>query len=309
LQPNHPESDRLLGRVIHRTGPRETKQILSKSNWHWTLIAAAAWLALQSGAHAQTRTVEDEQDLINWYYAATYGTGIYSAGDRTVGVLKIPLSRTLRASSDDQWGLRLLLPVTLGFYDFGLDSVVGDGLPDRIGTFSFVPGIEFEKRVVPRWLLKPYVTAGMGWELDGGGSAVIYDAGLRSRFRLGEHRETAFSLVNLLSLAGYNPSGGPNEPLGLFAIGVDIEAPFPGTLFGRPVVLSVLPVYYYYFSRLSFTEFVDPVNKLHEQAELAVSVLAKQPFKVLGINVDRFGVAIRYNADLQGFRLFTSLPF
>ena len=277
--------------------------------WRRILFVAVACIAAIPRVNAQTTTVKDEQDLINWYYAATYGTGIYAAGDRTVGVLKIPLSRTLRASSDDQWGLRLLLPVTLGFYDFGFDSVVGDGLPDRIGTLSFVPGIEFEKRIVPRWLLKPYVTAGMGWELDGGGSAVIYDAGLRSRFRLGEHRETVFSLVNLLSLAGYNPSGGQNEPLGLFAIGVDIEVPFSGTLFGRPVVLSVLPIYYYYFSRLRFAEFADPDNKLREQAELAVSVLAKQPFKVLGINVDRFGVAIRYNADVKGFRLFTSLPF
>jgi len=277
--------------------------------WRRILFVLVACIAAIPCVNAQTRTVEDDQDLINWYYAATYGTGIYTAGDRTVGVLKIPLSRTLRESSDEQWGVRLLLPVTLGFYDFNFDSIVEDGLPDRIGTLSFVPGVEFEKYVLPRWLLKPYVTAGMGWELDGDESAVIYDAGLRSRFRLGQHRETVFSLVNWLSLAGYYPSGGQNEPLGMFAIGVDIEVPFAGTMFGRSVVLSVLPVYYYYFSRLRFAEFNDPDNKLHEQGELAFSVLAKQPFKVLGINVDRIGVAIRYNADVQGFRIFTSLPF
>ena len=140
--------------------------------------------------HAQTRTVEDDQDLINWYYAATFGTGIYTAGDRTVGVLKIPVSRTLRKSSDDQWGLRLILPVTIGVYDFSFDSVVEDGLPDRLNTLSFVPGLEFEKRIVPRWLLKPYASAGAGWELGGDESAVIYDVGLRSRYRLGRHRET-----------------------------------------------------------------------------------------------------------------------
>jgi hypothetical protein len=277
--------------------------------WRRILLVLVACIAVIPRVNAQTRTVEDDQDLINWYYAATYGTGIYTAGDRTVGVLKIPLSRTLRDSSDDQWGVRLLLPVTLGFYDFNFDSIVENGLPDRIGTLSFVPGVEFEKHVLPRWLLKPYVTAGMGWELDGDESAVIYDAGLRSRFRLGQHRETVFSLVNWLSLAGYYPSGGQNEPLGMFAIGVDIEVPFAGTMFGRPVVLSILPVYYYYFSRLRFAEFNDADNKLHEQGELAFSVLAKQPFKVLGINVDRIGVAIRYNADVQGFRIFTSLPF
>jgi hypothetical protein len=277
--------------------------------WRRKLVVAAALLAAIPGAYAQTRTVEDDQELVNWYYAATYGTGVYTAGDRTVGVLKIPLSRTLWESTEDRWGLRLILPVTLGVYDFSFNSVIEDGLPDRLNTLSFVPGLEFEKRIAARWLLKPYVTAGMGWELDGDESAVIYDVGLSSRYRLGEHRETVFSLVNRLSLAGYKPSGGENEPLGMFAIGVDIEVPFNGTLFGRPVVLSVLPLYYYYFNRLRFAVFDDADKKLREQGELAFSVLAKRPFKVLGINVDRVGVAIRYNADVQGFRLFTSLPF
>lgn len=277
--------------------------------WRRILLVGVSCLVAMPCVHAQTRTVEDDQDLINWYYAATFGTGIYTAGDRTVGVLKIPVSRTLRESSDDQWGLRLILPVTIGVYDFSFDSVVEDGLPDRLNTLSFVPGLEFEKRIVPRWLLRPYVTAGMGWELDGDESAVIYDVGARSRFRLGTHRETVFSLVNWLSMAGFIPSGGQHEPLGMFAIGVDIEVPFRGTLFGRAVVLSIVPVYYYYFRRLRFPEFDDPDNKIHEEGELAFSVLAKQPFKVLGINVDRVGVALRYGDDVSGIRIFTTLPF
>ena len=277
--------------------------------WRRKLVVAAACLAAIPGVHAQTRTVEDDQDLINWYYAATFGTGIYTAGDRTVGVLKIPVSRTLRESGDDQWGLRLILPVTFGFYDFSFDTVIEDGLPDRINTFSFVPGLEFEKRIVPRWLLKPYASVGAGWELGGEESAVIYDVGLRSRFRMGEHRETVLSLVNWLSLAGFYPSGGHHEPLGMLAIGVDVEVPFGGTLFGRSFVLSILPIYYYYFRRLRFAEFDDPDNKVHEEGELAISVLAKQPFTVLGMNVDRIGVAVRYAADVQGFRIFTTLPF
>lgn len=126
---------------------------------------------------------------------------------------------------------------------------------------------------------------------------------------MGEHRETVLSLVNRLSLAGYYPSGGHHEPLGMFAIGMDVEIPTGGALFGRSVVLSILPIYYYYFSRLSFSEFDDADNKIHEEAELAVSILAEQPFTVLGMNVDRVGVAVRYNVDVRGIRIFTTLPF
>ena len=277
--------------------------------WHKALIAAGLLLAVSGNGVAQTRAVEDDQELLNWYYASTYGTGIYSAGDRTVAILQAPLSFPLRESGDDQWGMRITLPVSIGFYDFDLDDVVQEGLPARINTLSIVPGIEFEKRVIPRWLLRPYVSAGGGWELGGDESAFIYDTGLRSRFRLGDDRGTVFSLVNWLSIAGYKPSGGPREPLGMFAIGVDTEIPTSETLFGRPVTISIVPVYYYYFSRLDFAELDNRDNKIRDQWELAFSLLAREPYRVLDIEVDRIGIAVRKSTGLTGFRIFTSLPF
>ena len=282
---------------------------MHESIWQRVLAAIAVCLAVLPVANAQTRAVEDKQDLINWYYAATYGTGIYSAGDRTVGVLQAPLSFNLRESGDEQWGLRITLPVSLGFYDFDFGGVVENGLPSRISTLSIVPGIEFEKRIVPRWLLKPYVSAGAGWELGGDESAWIYDAGLRSRFLIGENRASALSLVNLLSLAGYYPSGGPNQPLSLFAIGFDVQIPMGRAFFDRPIEVSILPVYYYYFKKLGFAELNDRDNKVLEEAELLVSLLAKEPFTVLGIDVDRIGIAVRTTNDVSGFSIFTSLPF
>ncbi len=266
-------------------------------------------LALAGNASAQTRAVEDEQDLFNWYYAAIYGTGVYSAGDRTVAVLQAPISVSLRESSEDRWGLRLTLPVSLGFYDFDFGDVVDGGLPNRVSTISIVPGLELEKNITPRWLLKPYFAAGGGWEIGGGESALIYDFGARSRFRLGDDRGTRLSLVNWLSLAGYKPSGGSRHSLGLLAIGFDLEAPTGSTLFKRPIVVSILPIYYYYFRSLNFAEINDRDNTVRQEGELAISLLAEQPFRVMGVNVDRIGVAFRIAADVKGFRLFTSLPF
>jgi hypothetical protein len=158
-------------------------------------------------------------------------------------------------------------------------------------------------------LLKPYVSAGAGWEFGGDESAWIYDWGLRSRYRIGSDRGTTFSLVNRLSLAGYNPSGGPHEPLGMFALGLDIRVPTGRELFERPIVLSILPVYYYYFRKLGFGEIQDRDNTVREETELALSLLARQPFKVLGIEVDRLGIAVRSGDGVTGFRFFTTLPF
>ena len=277
--------------------------------WRWRFSFVGLFVAAVCDAGAQTRTVTDDEQLFNWYYAAVYGTGVYRTGDRTVAVLQAPLSFSLRERSEDQWGLRLTLPVSVGFYDFDFGDFVDQGLPDRVSTISVLPGLELEKYVTPRWLLKPYVAAGGGWEIGSEESARIYDMGVRSRFRFGDDRGTRLSLVNWLSLAGYKPSGGSRQTLSLLAIGVDVEVPTGKMLFGRPITVSILPIYYYYFRQLNFAEFADPDNKVREQGEIAISLLAEQPFQVVGINVDRIGIAFRGSADFSGFRIFTSLPF
>ena len=81
-------------------------------------LAAIASLVVLSSARAQSqpRTVRNPQELINWYYAATFGTGIYTAGDRSVSVLQLPFSRALKTVAEDGTGLRFKVSTTLGFY-------------------------------------------------------------------------------------------------------------------------------------------------------------------------------------------------
>ena len=64
----------------------------------WLLAAGAA----VAPALAQTAQQTSSQDqLINWYYAAVFGTGVYRSGDRTVSVLQIPFSHDLQARWHD----------------------------------------------------------------------------------------------------------------------------------------------------------------------------------------------------------------
>ncbi len=133
------------------------------SLWLLTGLLAAASAQAQQ---AQPRFVQEQKELVNWYYAATFGTGVYTTGDRTVAVLQLPLSFTLRESEEDRWGLRIKLPVSVGFYDYRFDDILNEGLPQGLNTMSFVPGLELEKQITARWRLKPYVSAGAGWELD-----------------------------------------------------------------------------------------------------------------------------------------------
>ena len=268
------------------------------------LVAATA-----SPAFGQARAVQDKQDLINWYYAATFGTGVYTAGDRTVAVLQLPISYVLQPAIENTYGLTLKILVTLGVYDYTFDSVFVGNLPGQLSTLSVMPGLEWQVPVTHRWTVKPYFSGGIGQELSGKESALIYDFGIRSRFVIGEDKGVEFAMVNLLTAAGYRPRGGPTHPFGVAGAGLDMVIPTNKMLFGREALIGFTPIYYYYFNTLSFAKFDNAENRLREEFELAVSIMSRKPWSLKYFDVDRVGLAIRTSGDIIGVTLFTSLPF
>jgi hypothetical protein len=268
-------------------------------------IAAQA----QTQAQVQAQTTRDRDSLINWYYAATFGTGTYTAGDRSVSVIQLPFSHALRTVEDDGIGLKFKLSTTVGFYDYAFDDVVHANAPDRLSTLSVLPGLEWQMLMNKRWTLRPYMDAGYGKELTGGQSAWIYDFGVKSRFIFAEDRGVEFALANALASAGYRSGGGQNQTFGYLATGLDVTIPTGKDLFGRMAYIGFTPVYYYYFNRLNFAEFDDPGNRIREEFELAISLVARRPWTLKFFDVDRIGLAFRTSGDVSGVTLFTSLPF
>ncbi|HVY08243.1 MAG TPA: hypothetical protein VHB46_19865 [Burkholderiales bacterium] len=276
------------------------------------VLLAALSLSPLSGwsqAQPQTATVKDRQDLINWYYAATFGTGVYTAGDRSVSVLQLPFSHALQTVDEDGVGLKFKLATTVGFYDYDVTSVVHGNVPDRLSTISVLAGLEWEVPVTQKWSLRPYFDGGAGQELEGRESALIYDFGIKSRYVIATDHGVEFALANALASAGYRSRGGPNRPFGYLATGLDITIPTNKQLFGRDVSLGFTPMYYYYFNRFSFAEFDDPNNRVREEFEMALSVVTKKPWSLKFFDFDRFGIAVRSSGDVTGVTLFTSLPF
>jgi hypothetical protein len=117
-------------------------------------------------------------ELTDWYFANTFGTGVYSIGDRTVTILTLPLSYTLREPDDDRWGIRLKLPLSLGLYS--LDNAVDDVLNRNFATFAAMPGVEFEKEIGRNWVVKPTFSGGYAQDVSKGNRSTLYELGLRS---------------------------------------------------------------------------------------------------------------------------------
>ena len=274
-------------------------------------VAGIAWVLWSSAAQAQApqATVRERLDVINWYYAATFGTGVYTAGDRSVSVVHLPFSRALKSVDQDGTGLKFKLSTTFGFYDYYIDSILKVKYPDRVSTFSVLPGIEWEVPLTTGWTIRPYLDAGYGWEIAGSKSALIYDFGVKSRFLIARDNGVEFSLVNSLTSAGYRPSGEPNKPFGYFASGLDITIPTERTLFGQEVSIGFTPVYFFYFNRLRFSEFTDSSNAIRDEFQLALSLIARKPWSLKIFHFDRLGLSLRSSGDVTGVSLFTSLPF
>jgi hypothetical protein len=271
--------------------------------------AAGLLLALSfpSATIAQAVRAQRTEQLINWYYAAAFGTGVYRSGDRDVAVLQLPFAYEVRSQAQDGWGLALKLPVTFGFYDFSFDDVLQDGPADSVSTMSVLPGVEADFLALRNWRLRPFAYAGYGWELDGEDAATLYSVGVKSRLTFAAGAGE-FTLGNTLNYAGYVRDGSA-FPLTLFITGLNLAFPSNGTLAGRPVDFGMHLIHYAYLQRLSYPVLEDVNNVVREEFEIAFSLRARSPLPILGFRAEMVGLAFRVGPDVEGIRLFFTLPY
>ncbi len=137
------------------------------------------------GSEAAATLSRSEQSVINFGFATQLGSGIYSLSGRTLQVYKLPFAWNLPAEPDARVKLRLTLPVTIGFVDFKPMDVIEDGLPERLDSTSFVPGLEADIPVRDDWMLQPFVEAGIARARGNEVDQRVYSIGLRSYYDFG----------------------------------------------------------------------------------------------------------------------------
>lgn len=275
------------------------------------LVVTALWLVpaqpqVFPRAVIQQRSQQVDQ-LFNWYYAAVYGTGVYRVGEETVGVLRAPLGYRLRETGDQQWGLRVTMPVTAALAefdlsDFNLGNVHASGL-------SVMPGIEAEIPLASGWLLKPFLNVGGGWEFERSSSALIYSAGATVVNYAYHDNGWRTMLGGRLTFAGYH-SGDEGSRLGALAGGAGIDIPVDFEIAGRPALVGVQVTGTVYFNRLEFLLPSSPEKQVLGEAEIALTLGVRKPYEFLGAAIDRVGLGFRKGSDgLKGLRLVGSFPF
>lgn len=258
---------------------------------------------------AQSSLRASEEQLVNYAYATQLGSGVYDISGRTLQIYRLPFAYTVTEPTGRRPGVRLTLPLTIGFIDFKPRDVLDTGLPDNLDTLSFEPGVELDFELTPHLHVLPFLQAGHSWELGGGGDASLYS--------FGAHLE-GLKTWNALDLrfdvgaiyAAVNPNGPVHsDDLIVLELGFEARHALGLNLAEHPLDWGA-----YLFSQTFVDRADEPVANAPETAsrnqfEVGLTVGPQSRMTVWRIPVPRLGVGYRFGDGLGVWRFVIGAPF
>lgn len=263
---------------------------------------------LAGPAEAQSSGTEDV-DLINYAYASVFGNGLYVVAGQSVQVYRIPVSTTLRKPDDNDWGLTLRTPLTLGFYEFQVDDIFEGGFPDEIQTVSIVPGVEFEIPLSHRWTLRPSADFGAAKDLQGGQLAWVWSAGAGVYYRQ-PIRKATLTFGNTLLYIGSKINSVRSDAMAYWESGIDLTHPLWFKAGKRTAFWSIYTIGRFFFNDVEFARADDEPLTLDAEYEIGLGFSVKPEYSWWKLRAARFGIGYRYSVDnLTSIRITIGFPF
>jgi hypothetical protein len=272
--------------------------------------ALAGLLALAIGvASAEEPSAQAVGALFNWYYAATFGTGVYTIAGDTVTVVAVPIGFTLREPGEDRWGVRLSAPVSAALANFDYRNPEIDAT--EVAALSFLPTAEVVIPIGPHWRLRPYAGIGHGSDLRTDTGALIYQIGATTAVTVPAFHDPGLELGARLVWAGYDVAGaGGHEQLAALSFGAGTAFRLPLALCGHATQFGVQAMVVSYFNDVEFLMPNSDVEGIRHEYELGLTLRLDPPGEVWGMGFDRLGLAYRVSSDrLRAIRLVTEFPF
>ena len=267
-----------------------------------------AVFATSAGAQtAETREDEAVGQSLNYVFATDLGSGAYDLDGRTLQIYRFTYKKDLRETDEDTLGVRFVLPLTFGFFDFTPLDVLSEGIPTRVDSFSLVPGLEFDHLLPNDWHLVPYVRGGASVassSVDGW----LYGVGVRLERNSDWHGWDSFVRTELnYSGVGYRQDL-PADEFGRVRQGVDLTRGIGWNLRGREVEFGL-------YSTIDF--ILDPptapvAGDSHGQsiqAEFGFTFGTRPPFKIWRWDAPRLGIGYRLAGNLSSWHFLIGVPF
>ena len=270
------------------------------------LLMILALTAAHAQAPAETREDEAVGDSINYVFATDLGSGLYDLGGRSLQIYRYVYRHDLRETRPAQAGIRFVLPVTAGFFDFNPVDVISSGPPTRVDSFSVVPGLELDYLLRDGWHLLPYARAGFSIassSVDGW----LYGAGVRLERRVDYTKWEGLWRTDLAYAGVKYRSDTPGDQFLRLREGVDFTRTLRLRVRSHPVEIGIYGIY---------DLIVDPptapvagADRQPLQMELGMTIATRPRLKIWKFDAPRLGVGYRFAGDLSAWRLVFGAPF
>lgn len=251
--------------------------------------------------------------LFNWYYAASFGTGVYKIGDEYITVLAAPLGYTLREGGPETSGIRFTMPTSVAVANFDLrEPDVGAIEHVDIAALSALPGVEVTTPMGANAHLRSFANLGRGFEFRTATKATIYHAGVSSLYRFADLAWADVSLGGKFVYAGYRVSGEGSIPIAALSVGLSTAFPLAAAADGgaRRKSAGFHLIGTSYMTDLKF-RLSDPGRRqIHREYEIGATLGMRPAMEFLGASFDRIGLGyVIGNGGLRAVRLVTEFPF
>jgi hypothetical protein len=259
-------------------------------------------------AFAQTAAEEDEAvgQSINYVFATDLGSGVYDLGGRTLQIYRYTYRHDWRETREGHVGVRFVVPVTAGFFDFNPTDVISKGPPTRVDSFSVVPGVELDYVLRDDWHLIPYVRAGFSVassSVDGW----LYGTGVRLERNTDFNGWDAF-VRSEVAYAGVKYTNETHDDE-FFRLrqAFDLTRGTGWRIKGREIETGLYAV---------FDVIVDPptapvagAKKVPIQAEFGFTISSRPRMKIWRFDAPRIGFGYRLAGELSSWRFVIGAPF
>jgi hypothetical protein len=251
----------------------------------------------------------NEFDPRNFAQASFLGSGFYFVGDRQIYIVRIKGSLKLRSEEEHPWGLRLTFRPTLGFYDFNPTDRTDFGLPDELGSFSFLPGVEFRVPVKDNWRLDPFLEAGPAMEFDTDSVTWIYGLGVRSRAEFPVKNDKLLLWNSLLWAGNWESDVSPRDDFLVFDTTFEWRHPIGWTLFGYPTDIGPLIKAEYYIGSLLIAPPLGEPFEIDQRYEIGMTWGPTERSKKWKMTIPRIGLSYRFGNGSGGVRFVLTSKF
>jgi hypothetical protein len=260
-------------------------------------------------ATATTTTTSADTQFANYAFASELGSGIYDVSGRTIQVYQLAPYYRLReaAPQGGRPGIRLIFPLTVGFFNFEPADLVHFDLPTSIGALSLEPGVELDWWMNDDWDLYPYVKAGGTFASSAEVNAVIYGVGVRSDYRFELHDLPALYRAELIYAGVHYHGDLPNDSFTRLRNGVQLRRNLPLIWHDRAIQLGP-----YAFTDVYFNAPSGPASGISSrtlQFEVGLMLGLEPRFEIHGVPLPRLGIGYLDAGVLSGWRLVFGEPF